>query len=54
MVNENLKEIVVCPKCKQKLSYVQDPEQFNCSTCKKSYPVKDGIPILIMEEAKDL
>ncbi len=49
-----LLEILVCPKCKGDLEYHQRPESLVCQTCKLVYPVEDGIPIMLIDEAKPL
>ncbi|BAT72430.1 conserved hypothetical protein [Thermosulfidibacter takaii ABI70S6] len=50
-VAEELKKILVCPQCKGDLEYVEDPEVFICHSCKLVYPVKDDIPVMLVEEA---
>lgn len=50
-----LLEILVCPKCKGDLDYVQEPvETLVCHACRLVYAVDDGIPILLIDEAKPL
>jgi uncharacterized protein YbaR (Trm112 family) len=53
-VDAELLKILACPACKKSLEYVREPESLDCRACGKRYPVKDGIPILLVEEAKDL
>ena len=50
-----LLEILVCPKCKGELEYRQEPaEALACHACRMVYPVEDGIPILLIDEARPL
>ena len=50
-----LLEIIVCPKCKGDLEYRQGgDETLVCHACRLVYPVEDGIPILLIDEAKPL
>jgi hypothetical protein len=49
-----LLEILVCPKCKGDLEHRLDPEALVCHTCRLVYPVEDGIPIMLIDEAKPL
>ena len=52
--NKELLESIVCPLSKEKLIY---DEEKNCLIAKKSklsYPIRDGIPIMIVEEAKKI
>jgi len=49
-----LLEILVCPKCKGELRYEQDPESLVCEADWLRYEVREGIPILLIDEAKPL
>ena len=49
-----LLEILVCPKCKGDLEYRTQPESLVCHRCRLVYAVEDGIPIMLIEEAKPL
>jgi hypothetical protein len=51
MIAKNLLEILVCPECKQELEYRQNPESLKCKQCHRVYPVKDDIPIMLLDEA---
>jgi uncharacterized protein YbaR (Trm112 family) len=54
MLSPELLDILVCPKCKGELDYRQDPEGLVCTTCGVRYPVRDDIPILLIDEAEPL
>jgi uncharacterized protein YbaR (Trm112 family) len=49
-----LLQILVCPKCKGELEYRTSPEALICRACRLVYTVEDGIPIMLIEEAKPL
>tara|TARA_B100000963_G_C22461684_1_gene595939 strand:+ start:751 stop:921 length:171 start_codon:yes stop_codon:yes gene_type:complete len=52
--NKELLKIIVCPVSKKKLIY---DEKNNClisKTANLAYPIKDGIPIMIVDEAKKI
>jgi uncharacterized protein len=49
-----LLEILVCPKCRGELEYRQPANELVCKTCRLAYPVRDGIPIMLIDEAKPL
>jgi len=49
-----LLEILVCPRCKGDLEYRQDPESLICHACRLVYAVEDGIPIMLIDEARPL
>jgi uncharacterized protein len=54
MLDPRLLEILVCPKCRGELLLVQDPPALNCENCRLSYEIREGIPILLIDEAKPL
>ena len=54
MLDQKLLEILVCPKCKGDLVYATDPETLTCERCRLVYEVREGIPILLIDEAKPL
>ena len=53
-LSKDLIEILACPKCKGKLVLKTDESGFTCGTCKLLYPVVDGIPNFLIEEAQRL
>ena len=54
MIEPWLLELLVCPKCKGDLRYEQSPEALVCERDRLRYEVRDGIPILLIDEAKPL
>lgn len=54
MLDERLLEILVCPKCKGELEHREDPEELACHACGLGYEVRDGIPIMLIDEARPL
>lgn len=54
MLKRELLEILVCPKCRGDLEYRTDPEELVCNRCALAYPVKDDIPIMLIEEARKI
>lgn len=49
-----LTEILACPLCKGKLKYDQAALQLICTFDRLSYPVRDNIPVLLADEAREL
>ena len=47
-------DILVCPKCKGDLELAPSGDSLNCNACKLKYPIKDDIPIMLIEEALPL
>lgn len=50
-ISEELLAIIVCPDCKGELSLTETPELV-CQGCGLAYPVTDGIPVLLVDEAR--
>jgi len=56
-ISKDLLDILACPKCKGDLHYVKEGpygEGLICDKCKLFYPIKDDIPIMLIEEAKKI
>ncbi len=53
-VDPKLLEILVCPLCKGKLVYRKEVRELVCRADRLAYPVKDGIPVMLEEEARKL
>lgn len=46
--------ILVCPRCKGPLEYREHAGELSCPACALRYPVRDGIPIMLIDEATPL
>ncbi len=46
--------ILACPKCKGTVTLKEDESGFACARCKLLYPVEDGLPNFLIEDAKPL
>lgn len=53
-VDPRLLEILVCPLCKGKLVYRKPHAELVCRADRLAYPVKDGIPVMLEEEARKI
>lgn len=51
MISHELLEILACPKCHTKLE-LKGQDQLRCPMDRVLYPIVDGIPVLLIEEAK--
>jgi len=51
MIDPKLLEILACPKCKGDIRLNEDQTGLICDACKLMYPIKDDIPIMLIEEA---
>ena len=50
-VRERLLEILACPLCKVKVDLKPDGSGLKCSQCKRVYPIRDDIPVMLIDEA---
>ena len=51
-VDKELLEILVCPSCRGEIRYQEDPEYIICTKCGLRYPVRDDIPVMLIDEAE--
>ncbi len=52
-ISDFLLNILACPICHGDLKLTDDEKYLKCENCKKLYPIRDGIPIMLVEEAID-
>jgi uncharacterized protein len=50
-IDPELLEILACPHCKTAVRLVHDGGGLKCDTCKRVYPIKDDIPVMLLDEA---
>ncbi len=52
MIDKDLLEILACPKCKQPVR--EEGNQLICTNpqCGLRYPIRDGIPVMLIDEAE--
>ena len=50
-LNKELLEILACPKCKGDLILTQEEDGLICEKCELVYPIKEEIPVMLIEEA---
>lgn len=53
-MDPRLLEILVCPLCKGPLDYRKDAQELVCKPCRLAYPIRDGIPVMLEDEARQL
>jgi uncharacterized protein YbaR (Trm112 family) len=51
-ISKDLLEILVCPLCKAPLEMKQDENGLKCVQCKRVYPIRDDIPVMLVDEAR--
>jgi uncharacterized protein len=53
-MDAKLLEILVCPVCKGPLILKKPEQELVCRPCRLAYAIKDGIPVMLEEEARQL
>jgi len=53
-ISRELLEILACPKCKGDVKLNAGEDGLVCSACRLVYPVKDDIPVMLIDEALKL
>jgi uncharacterized protein len=51
-VDAELLEILVCPNDRGEVDYLEDQQVIVCRTCGYRYPVRDDIPVMLIDEAE--
>ena len=50
-INKDLLEILACPACKAKVDLKADESGLKCRECRRIYPIRDDIPVMLIDEA---
>lgn len=53
-MDPRLLEILVCPLCKGPLDFLRDKQELVCKADRLAFPVRDGIPVMLEEEARTM
>ena len=51
-ISKELLEILVCPICKATVELKPDGSGLKCVECRRVYPIRDEIPVMLVDEAK--
>ncbi len=51
-VSKELLEILVCPVCKTPVRLTPDGKGLKCATCRRVYPIREDIPVMLVDEAR--
>jgi uncharacterized protein len=51
-VSKELVDILVCPECKTPVRLTPDGKGLKCATCRRVYPIRDDIPVMLPDEAR--
>jgi len=51
-VPQELLDLLVCPLCKAPVKLTPDNQGLKCGQCRRVYPIRDDIPVMLVDEAK--
>jgi len=51
-LSQDLLDILVCPVCKEPVQLTEDNAGLRCPRCRRVYPVRDDIPVMLVDEAR--
>ena len=50
-ISQELLDILACPACKAEVKLTPDGKALKCVTCHRVYPIRDDIPVMLIDEA---
>jgi uncharacterized protein YbaR (Trm112 family) len=53
-VDPKLLEVLVCPQSRKPLRYDRERQELISDSARLAYPVRDGVPIMLIDEAREL
>ena len=53
-INNQLKQILACPKCKGQVEIYEEKQEIHCPHCLLVYRIEEDIPIMLIDEAQPL
>lgn len=53
-ISQDLLDILACPQCKQPVALTPTGDALDCVACRLRYPIKDDIPVMLIDEAEKL
>ena len=53
-MDKRLLDVLACPVCKGSLDYVKKEAELRCRVCRLGYPIRDDMPIMLEDEAREL
>ena len=51
-ISQDLLDILVCPVCKEPVALTPDQAGLKCPACRRVYPIRDEIPVMLVDEAR--
>lgn len=53
-LSKDLLDILACPQCKGVIRYEEAAAEIYCQQCRLAYPVRDDIPVMLVDEARPM
>jgi len=53
-MDKTLLDILACPNCKGPVTYHQQDLELICPACRLAYPIRDDIPVMLVDEAREM
>lgn len=53
-IDKELLDILACPKCKGEIKLTEEEDGLVCEACSLKYPIKDDIPVMLIDEAEKI
>ena len=53
-IDKELLDILACPKCKGEVKLTEEKDGLTCDACRLKYPIKDDIPVMLIDEAEKI
>jgi uncharacterized protein YbaR (Trm112 family) len=53
-IDPELLEILCCPQCKGEIHLTPNEDGFICEKCRLKYPIQDGIPVMLIDQAQKI
>ena len=53
-IDKELLDILACPKCKGDIQITESEDGLICNACKLKYPIKEDIPVMLIDEAETI
>ncbi|MDD2407664.1 MAG: Trm112 family protein [Tepidiphilus sp.] len=53
-MDTRLLDVLVCPLCKGPLKYDRERQELVCRADRLAYPIRDGIPVMLADEARPM
>jgi uncharacterized protein YbaR (Trm112 family) len=53
-IDQELLDILACPKCKGEVKLENEGSSLVCHTCRLKYRIEDDIPVMLIDEAEEI